>query len=86
MRIIGVIDDQWATKSVAILQFVMGMVPIGSRLIFSVKLILKFLAGFDGALSYERNAVGPVGSVLKYSMPMLKTNAPSHDTHEVNVE
>lgn len=86
MRIVRVIDDQWATKSVAILQFVVGVVPVGTRLIFSVEPILKLLARFNGTLSYERNAVGPVGSVLEYSVPVLKTNALSQDRHEANVE
>lgn len=83
MRIIRVIDDQWATKSVAILQFVMGVIPISTRLILSVEPILEILARLNGTLSYERNAVGPVGSVLEYSVPMLKTNAPSQDRRKV---
>lgn len=59
----------------------MGVVPVGARLVFSVELILKILARLNGTLSYERNAVGPVASVLEYSVPVLKTNAPSQGKH-----
>lgn len=86
MRVVGVINDQWATKSVAILQLVMGMVPIGSRLIFSVEPILKVLARLNRALSYERDAISPVGSVLEYSVPMLQTKTPQRSGHKENIE
>lgn len=86
MRIIRVINYQGATKSVAILQFVMGVVPIGARLILSVEPILKALTRFNRTLSDERDAVGPVGSVLEDSVPMLKMMAPSQGKQEVNVE
>ena len=75
MRIIRVVNDQRATESIAILQLVMRVVPIGARLILSVESILKALARLNRTLSNERNAVGPVGSVLEDSVPMLKTES-----------
>lgn len=86
VRIIRVINDQRATKSVAVLQLVVGVVPVGARLILSSKPILKALARFDRTLSNERNAVGPVGSVLEDSVPMLESEASSQGRQEGNVK
>lgn len=72
MRIVGVVDDQWAAKSVAILQLMVGVVPVGARLILSVEPVLKTLARLNRTLSDESNAVSPVGSVLEDPVPMLK--------------
>lgn len=84
--VIRVINDQWATEPVAILQFVMGVVPIGSRLILGVKPILEVLARLNRTLGYERDAVSPVGSVLEYSVPMLKTPSEKADTGKTSNE
>jgi len=86
VRIIWVVNDQWATKSVAVLQLVMGVVPVGARLILGGKPILKALARFNRTLSNERNAVGPVSSVLEDSVPMLKMEVSSQGGQEGNVE
>lgn len=86
MRIFRIINDQRATESIAILQFVMGVVPIGSRLFSSVETILKVLARLNRALGYKRNAVSPVGSVLEYSVPVLKTKTLSQGGHGENAK
>lgn len=72
MGIMRVVDYQWAPESVAVLQYMMRVVPESARLISRIESVVKIVARYDRALSYESNAVGPVRPVLSYPVPMLR--------------
>ena len=71
MRVIGVVDDEGATKTVAVLSRQVAVVPERAGLVRRGEVVEEGVAGRDRALVDERGTVGPVGTLLEETVPVL---------------
>ena len=70
-RVLWVINNQWSSEPVAILICIMRAVPVRSTLTLEVELVVQPSLLANRALIDVCDTVGPIGTVLKDSVPML---------------
>ena len=71
MWIIGIVDNNGATKTVTVLGRIMGVVPVTTRLVANIEVIEEGMARNNRALVHHCGAIGPIGSSLEETMPVL---------------
>ena len=71
MRILRIVDNKSATKTITVLSGQMTVVPEGTCLIGDVEVVQEGVPRGDGTLCDEGGAVCPRRALLKETMPML---------------
>ena len=71
VRIVRVIHNERAAKSVAVLSGEVAMVPVSPGLVRDVEVVEERVARGDRALVHEGCTVSPVGAGLEEAMPVL---------------
>jgi succinyl-CoA synthetase beta subunit len=72
VRILRIINNDRATKTIAILGGIMRVVPVASSLVADIKVVQEGMAWGDGALVHEGGTIGPSSSMLEEAVPVLK--------------
>ena len=72
MRVVGVVYNHRATKTVTVLGRQVAMVPEGPGLPSGSEVVQERIILRDGALVYKCRTVGPVGALLEETMPVLQ--------------
>ena len=71
-RVFRIVDDQWTTEPIAVLQRIVRMIPIRPRLPRRTKIVRERFTRNDRTLVDKSGPVCPSCAPLKQAMPMLK--------------
>lgn len=84
VRILRVVDNDWATKPITILKIVMGVIPKCARLAVHIKLVEERISRHNRTLRHESSTIESVRMVLEQTMPVLHRPSASSSIRHAN--